>query len=231
MSSLHARSTYTGPLGLVPLSAEAEVLPRRSDTPGTTLELLVLASDGEQCAGIDLVSGALVRAWSPEPLDLELQPYDVVGATIDDAVDLLPDPSQPEAVPLVGPLDRVGRITGRRAERYLRPLLHPPGEPLLGSHGPAVPFWQRSADHPSIGIVEPEGPAVIRHRETGLTCLFGWRGMVVELPCLDQRLAQVLATAGRNRIESGKGERLLVALAPPVDGHCHKVVAGLLPRP
>ncbi len=213
------------------VAPEAEALPRRSNTPGTTLELLVLAADVDHCAGIDLVSGALVRAWSPSPIEVDLRPFDVVGGTLDDTIDLLPDPSQPEAVPLIEPPQRIGRITGKRAERYLRALVHPPGQPLLAIHGPAVPFWQRTADYPSIAVVEPEGPAVIRVRDGALCCLFRWRSVPVELPCVDRRLARALAAAGRTRVDSAKGERLLVALAPPVEGHCHKVVAALLPRP
>ncbi len=213
------------------MAPEAEALPRRSNTPGTALELLVLAVDVDHCAGIDLMSGALVRAWSPSPIDAELRTYDVVAATLDDSLDLLPDPSQPEAVALSEAPERVGRIIGRRAERYLRALVHPPGQPLLAIHGPAVPFWQRTADYPSIAVVEPEGPAVIRLREGAMCCLLRWRGVPIELPCVDRRLAAGLAAAGRTRIDSGKGERLLVALAPPVDGHCHKVVSALIPRP
>jgi len=215
----------------VPVAPEAEALPRRSNTPGTELELLVLAADVDHCAGIDLVSGAIVRAWAPAPIDVDLRPYDVIGCTLDDTTDLLPDPSQPEAVPLSEPPERIGRVTGRRAERYLRAVLHPPGQPLLAIHGPAIPFWQRTADYPTIAVVEPEGPAIIRMRDGALSSLFRWRGVPVELPCTDRRLAGALATAGRTRVDSGKGERLLVALAPPVHGHCHKVVAGLLPRP
>jgi hypothetical protein len=214
-----------------PAAPEAEALPRRSNTPGTTLELLVLAADVDHCAGIDLVSGALVRAWSPAPIAEDLRPYDVIGGTLDDSVDLLPDPSQPEAVALSEPPERIGCLSGRRVERYLRALLHPPGQPLLAMHGPAVPFWQRTADYPSIAVVEPEGPAVIRLRDGALCCILRWRGVPVELPCVDRRLARGLAAAGRTRLDSGKGERLLIALAPPVDGHCHKVVTALLPRP
>jgi hypothetical protein len=225
VQSTSARSLF------LPIAPEAEALPRRSNTPGSELELLVLAADIDHCAGIDLMSGALVRAWSPAPLDPDLRPYDVVGGTLDDSVDLLPDPSQPEAVPLIEPPRHIGRIVGRRAERYLRALIHPPGQPLLAIHGPAVPFWQRTADYPSIAVVEPEGPAVIRLRDGGSSCLFRWRGVPIELPCVDRRLNGALALAGRTRLDSGKGERLLVALAPPVDGHCHKVVAGLIPRP
>jgi len=180
---------------------------------------------------VDLDSGALVRALSPKRLDPELRPYDVVTATLDDAVDLLPDPSEPEAVPLVAPPVRVGRITGRHAERYLRPLVHPPGQPLLGIHGPAIPFWQRTADQPSIAIVEPEGPAVVRRHDGWLSCAFGWRAMAVDLPCIDRRVAKALTASGRMRVATTKGDRLLVAWTPPIDGHCHKVVEALLLRP
>jgi hypothetical protein len=225
VQSTSARSVFGA------VAPEAEALPRRTNTPGTSLELLVLASAVDHCAGIDLLSGALVRAWSPARIDDDLRPYDVIGATLDDTIDLLPDPSQPEAVALREAPQRIGRLTGRRVERYLRALLHPPGQPLLAIHGPAVPFWQRTADYPSIAVVEPEGPAVIRLRNGVLSCILRWRGVPVELPCDDRRLARGLAAAGRSRVDSGKGERLLIALAPPIDGHCHKVVNALLPRP
>ncbi len=53
--------------------------------------------------------------------------------------------------------------------------------PLLGTHRrPSL----------SIAIVEPEGPAVIRLRDTALSCLFRWRGVPVELPCVDTRLLE-----------------------------------------
>jgi hypothetical protein len=216
---------------LDPVSDAAAAMPRRVDAPGTELELLVLAVDIDSCAGVDLASGALVRAWSPQPVDAELRPYDVVAATLDaDHPDLLPDPSQPEGVMLAGPPETIGRLTGRKAERYLRRLVHPVGHPLLGIHGPAVPFWERTRDYPSIAVVEPEGPTIVTWRRHGLACLFGWRGVRVELPFTDRRVASTLARTGR-RIAAGKGERLVVALAPPSGGHCHKVVSALLPRP
>lgn len=225
MQSMSTRSE------LVVVASEAEALPRRSNVPGTTLQLLVLAADYDNCAGVDLASGALVRAWSPGPIQVHLEPYDVVSAILDDTYDLLPDPTQPEAVPLRQPPGPVGRLTGRRVERYLRALVHPPDEPLLALHGTGIPFWQRTAAYPSIAVVEPEGPAVIRLRAGVASCLFRWRGVPVELPCVDRRLIRGLVEAGRARVDSGKGERLLVALAPPVEGHCHKVVSALLPKP
>jgi hypothetical protein len=37
--------------------------------------------------------------------------------------------------------------------------------------------------------------------------------------------------SGRTRMGAGKDDRLLVALTPPIDGRCHKVVEAVLPRP
>src|SRR5262249_22277999 len=126
------------------------------------LELLVLAVERDHCAGIDLSSGALVRAWTTELIDPAIGPYDVVsGRAAAHDRERLPDPTQPEAIVLVGAPTPVGRITGRRAERYLRKVVHPAGQPLLGFHGPAIPFWQRSGDHPSVALIEPEGPALL----------------------------------------------------------------------
>jgi hypothetical protein len=206
-------------------------LPRRTDTPGTELELLILAVDRQQVAAVDLASGALVRAWSPGPVDLRLRAYDVVTGTLDDDLDRVPDPSEPEAVSLVEAPTWIGRLAGRRVQRYLRPLVHPSDQPLLGAHAPAVAFWERRADRPSIAIVEPEGTAVVARQGRWLDCWFGWKGVTVQMPFVDGRISRRMARTGRLRLATGRGERLLVALTPPIDGHCHKVVAGLLPRP
>ncbi|HSS09937.1 MAG TPA: hypothetical protein VLL25_08640, partial [Acidimicrobiales bacterium] len=105
------------------------------------------------------------------------------------------------------------------------------GRPLLGFHGPAVPFWERSRDHPSVALIEPEGPALVVRRGPSVWCRLRWRGRVVQLPCLDRRVGRALADSGRTWVEMGRTDRLVVALTPPMDGHCHKVVAGVLPRP
>jgi hypothetical protein len=206
-------------------------VPRLEDAPGTTLELLVLATDHRYCAGVDLASGALVRAWSPQPAERTLHLYDTVRVTLDGSIDGLPDPAQPEALSLAGPPERTGRLQGRRVERLLRPLLHPLGQPLLGIHGPAVRFWERCKDHPSIGLVEPEGLPVLERSGDYLACRFGWRGTLVEMPCIDRRQAAMMDRAGRARMTVNRGDRLVVALHPPIDGHCHKVVEAILPRP
>jgi hypothetical protein len=206
-------------------------LPRVVVAPGVTLELLVVASDGGHCAGVDLASGALVRAWSPEPVAEPLDPYDVVSVTLDVDVDAVPDPAEPEALVLAGAPQRKGRIVGRRAERLLKPLLHPKGRPLLGTPAPAVPFWERSPDHPSIALVEPEGPVSLWRDGSYLACRFAWLGHERELPCLDRRLARHMDRVGMTRMSGSKGDRLVVSLTPPIDGRCHKVVEAILPRP
>lgn len=206
-------------------------LPRLDDAPGTTLELLVLTADAQYCAGIDLASGALVRAWAPEPVHEPLRAYDTVDVTLDAAIDCVPDPSEPEGLPLVGAPVPTGRLTGRRAERLLRPLLHPKNEPLLGTHAPAVPFWERRADHPSIALVEPHSQVMLLRDGPYLACRFIWRDTALELPCLDRRLAAAMDRSGRTRMAGGRGERIVVALHPPIEGHCHKVVEAVLPRP
>ena len=206
-------------------------LPRLDDAPGTTLELMVLAADGQYCAGVDLASGALIRAWAPEPVHERLRTYDTVDVTLDAAIDCVPDPSEPEGLPLVSAPVATGRLTGRRVERLLRPLLHPKREPLLGTHAPAVPFWQRRSDHPSIALVEPHSPVMLLREGPYLACRFLWRDSVLELPCLDRRLASWMDRAGRTRMAGERGERIVVALNPPIDGHCHKVVEAVLPRP
>jgi hypothetical protein len=206
-------------------------LPRVEVTPGASLELLVLSGDGNHCAGIDLASGTLVRAWMPGESAPRLRPYDVVAVTLAEDLDDVPDPHQPEAVRLTGPPEPVRRLRGRRVERMLRQLLHPQGQPLLGVATSAVPFWERRADHPSIAVVAPVGPITLWRDKPYLACRFFWQGHERELPCLDRYMAALLDRSGRTRTVASKGDRLLVALTPPIEGRCHKVVEALLPRP
>jgi hypothetical protein len=206
-------------------------LPRVIVMPGAELELLVLAADGSHCSGVDLASGALVRAWSPVPSSTPLHAYDVVAVTLADDADAVPDPWQPEGLLLEGPPEPVRRMSGRRTERLLRALLHPLGQPLLGETSPAIPFWERRADHPSIALVEPEGRISLWRQGDYLSCRFAWLGHLRTLPCLDRRMATMMDRSRRTRLVAGKSDRLLVALTPPIDGRCHTVVEAVLARP
>ncbi|MDP9070568.1 MAG: hypothetical protein M3N68_04660 [Actinomycetota bacterium] len=181
---------------------------------GAELELLVLAGAHRGCAAVDLGTGALVHAHWPEGVP-PLTPFTLArGRLADEQEDR--DPVRPEAVALSTAPCPVGRIPGRRAERWLRPLLHPPGEHLLGFAGTATPYWALSGDRPSVALVSPASRPIV----VGNRCRFRWRNAVHTLP--------VLATA--LPFAPAKPRRLLVSLSAPVAGHCYKVVAGLLPR-
>jgi hypothetical protein len=202
----------------------------RHDQPGTTLRLMVVATGERHCIGVDLASGAMVRAWSSQPVDSRLQPYDLVEVVVADDPDLVPDPAQPEAVVIAGGPRLTGRVTGRPAQRLIRPLLHPESTPLLGFHGPTVTFWERRPDHPSVALAEPQAPLVVTAEPEGLWCHFPWDGRPQVLACSDPRLAASLYRARTTMTQVREGTHVVVALQPPVDGYCHKVVEALVPR-
>ena len=80
-------------------------------------------------------------------------------------------------------------------------------------------------------MVEPEGAISFWRDRPYLACRFVWLGHERELPCVDRFLAGLMDRTGRTRLLADKGDRVLVALTPPIDGRCHKVVNALLPRP
>jgi hypothetical protein len=179
---------------------------------GAELSLLVLGTSPLGLAAVDLTSGAFVRA----AVDVsDLTPFDVVETRLDDAQEH--DPTQPEAVSLAPVAKVVDHLPPKRAERWLRPLLHPTNNHLLGFAGPSVPFWELDGTRPSVGLVD--APADVVADAKGLPRgRFVWRGLVHDMPIAARRGARLPRHAAR----------LLVALTPPVDGHCYKVIAGLL---
>ncbi|MCA1656257.1 MAG: hypothetical protein LC713_00810 [Actinobacteria bacterium] len=203
---------------------------------GAELQLLVLALEPDGCVGVDLDSGAFVRALYPGGGRLALSPFDVASVAIGGPLDP-PDASRPEAVLLESPPQRVGRLRLHRAERYLHALRHPPHRPLLGFQGVSVPYWTLSGDQPSLALVEPsEGPHVVGDG-FGYSCRFGWEGLVHQLPLADADLTARLADLRRRRCSPREltrvlgyvPGRLLLVVAGPHDGHCTKQVAALLP--
>ena len=76
------------------------MVPQRVEVAGAELQLLVLAADRAGCIGVDLASGALVRASHPEG-GSRLRPYDVASGRLAEPDD--PDWSRPELVTLAAP--------------------------------------------------------------------------------------------------------------------------------
>jgi hypothetical protein len=198
--------------------------------------MLVLAPQPDGCVGIDLESGAFVRAIYPPNEGEPLEAFDVTTAPIGPPLNP-PDTVRPEAVPLAHAPERMGSIRPRRAERYLQALRHPPHGPLLGFAGVSVPYWTLSGDRPSLTLVDPsEGPLILMG-PGGYECRFGWQGMVHQLPLGDRRLGAELLRLRRRRsspreltrILGYRPARLLLVVSGPTDGHCTKQVAALLP--
>jgi hypothetical protein len=217
------------------------------------LALLVLAADSRSgtanwtsgSIAIDVASGALVRfLWDGDWPDLP-KPYSLVLGTLADSQHMVFDPAQPEAVALSGELRSAGRLPAWRVGRYLRSLGHPRGRHLLGCAGPALPYWTFDGHRPSAALVDLEDGPVVLGGPRGLDgpdqlrCQFSWNGSTMDLPITDRRVAAALRRTGRPwlrgsslaRAVGGSPRHLVVAWSPPVEGHCYKVVAGILPRP
>lgn len=190
--------------------------PCRADAAGVELTLLVLSVSTLGLAAVDLASGAVLRSGPDQLKGLALRPYDVVSARLAGGTQV-PDGTQPEAVTFAAAPRAVRHLTPRRAERWLRPLLHPEWAHLLGFAGPAIPFWQLDGTRPSVAVVSAH--ATLGLDDDGLLrCRFLWRTLVHDLP---------VAVRRRTRLPS-EADRFVVALTPPVEGHCYKVVTGLL---
>lgn len=209
-------------------------LAHRPAASDATLRLLVLAAAEDGCVAVDLGSGALVRA--AHPAGRPLSTFAVATAPVADS--LAADHSRPESVRLAAPPRPCGRLSARRAERWLRPLLHPPSAALLGFVGRSVPYWTLAGDRPSVTVVEPTAGPEVTPSASGGQCHFVWAGLRHELPLAHSRLARALArgwwsalsASDLERVLGYRPARLVVALTPPLEGYCYKVVAGFLPR-
>lgn len=200
-------------------------------------QLLVLATGLGGGAAVDLATGALVRVHWTAPPEEHLEPYDIVVTSLHRADDHLPFPQ--DSFVASAP-EKQGRLTGRRAERLLRPLIHPDSRPLLGAPTAQVAYWTLRSDQPSVALVVPSaGPVVERDSRLKLRCRFRWRRLDHDLPLadpfIDERLSHPtavhLAGGTLDRALGWRPHRLVVALTPPRNGQCAKVVAGLLPKP
>jgi hypothetical protein len=213
---------------------------RRSVVAGAKLSLLVLAIEFDSCVSIDLDSGAFVRARGAGVSALKVRPYDVVSAQL--ALDEdPPDPASPEGVTLGGSARPVGRLRRRRAERYVRQLLAPPGPALLGFVGSSIPYWDLSGAGPSVALLELERgiQVVAKHDPHPVWARFQQAEILHNLPVTDPRLLAALSDGQRPYLSGDALDRalgffpqyLLVTLTPPLGGRCYKAVAAALPRP
>ncbi|MCU1463923.1 MAG: hypothetical protein JWO37_3998 [Acidimicrobiales bacterium] len=209
---------------------------RRTSVVGARLELLVLAAEPRGCVAVDLASGAFVRARYPIDQWVPLAPFDVAVAEIAEA-EHPADVSRPESIDLAAAPARNGRMSPRRAERWLKALHQPRGQVVLGFPGPAAPYWTLTGDRPSVTLVDaPVGLHAVRDPE-GFRVRLPWRGTRLDLPLADHHLAAALDDLGRARIGSGdlqrvlgfRPKRVLAVLTPPFRGYCYKVAAALLP--
>lgn len=209
--------------------------------PLSTARGLVLGSTLDGTILIDLASRALVRwriDWGDGALP-DLRSFDIVEAEL--SGDLARDDlAQPESVTVEGLPRRLGSFRGRRARQWLESLTTPGDGPLFGFRGPSAPYWEFRGERPSIALINPDqGPQLLYRPEDGSTWVrFGWTGDDVWLLCEDQHAIRAIEATRRTSL-SGKdlavalGFRpsyVLATLSTPLDGHCYKSCAGLLPR-
>ncbi len=212
-AGIHHLTPGNGDDGLVRTLVER---PRRAGEAGVELTLMVLSVSNLGLAALDLASGAVVRTGTDRLDRVALRPYDVVSTRLAARAEPI-DPTQPEAVSLADTPRPLRRLTPRRAERWLRPILHPEWAHLLGFAGPSIPFWELDGTRPSVAVV-PARAAMGIDDDGLLRCRFLWRTLVHDLPVV----------AGRGAVVPNEAARVVVALTPPAEGHCYKVVTGLL---
>src|SRR3954471_877149 len=213
----------------------ATILRQRVAEAGAQLDLLVLANEPNGSIGVDLASGAFVRARHPMTAGRTLRPFSVASGEL--APGDMFDASQPELAELTSALRPTARLSPKKADRWLRPLLHPPRPPLLGLTGNALPYWTLEGDRPSVSLVEPDEIGIAR-APGGYVCRFIWQHTFHELVLRDRRLLAALQSAhvdrcGEHQVQRLLGhapDRLLVALTPPIQGYCYKAVMAVLPR-
>ncbi len=204
---------------------------------GADFELLVLASGRRSCIGVDLDSGALVRTHQPRKNDVVLAPFDTARSTL--ASHQFERAEQPESVEIAKPLQWTGTMSGWRVDRVLRSVTHPEKHHLLGTVGPSVPFWTITGDRPSVSVVPVSSSLSISIDHRGVRCQFSWNANSMNLPLEDPQVLSMLDWLPNSplsgirlaRAIGFRPARVVVALSKPHQGYCHKVIAGLLPRP
>lgn len=208
---------------------------------GSSLTLLVLACNQEDTAGIDLASGALVRARVPWPTEHrpDLALFDVVEAVLADEPER-DDLAQPEAVSARELPRHLGTLHGRRVRHLLHPLAAPMEEHVLGFPGTSAPYWEFRGFRPSLALLVPtKGPVLFRRAgDRSVWIRFGWGRSDNWLPVEDLGAIRALDVARRDRLQGKdlasalgfKPHYLVASVSRPRDGHCYKAIRALVPR-
>ena len=173
------------------------------------LTLLVLACNEEDTAGIDLASGALVRARVPWPSGHrpDLATFDVVETVLADRPER-DDLAQPEAVSAHGLPRHLGTLHGRRVRQLLHPLAAPMEEHVLGFPGLSAPYWEFRGFRPSLALLVPtKGPVLFRRDgDRSVWIRFGWGRSDNWLPMEDLDAIRAL-DAAQTGPAAGEGPR------------------------
>ena len=200
------------------------------------MRMVVLAPGRRTCLGVDIASGAFVRAHQGVPGPLGLAPFDVAEGTV--GIERFARAERPESVDVESSLTPIGRLTGWRLDRLLRPLAHPTTRPPLGFHGSSIPSWQLDGDRPSVALLEIGADLTVTVDASGVRCQFVWNGLPQNIRFEDPTLMARLDWLPHNRLrgralDSVLGftpQRLVLTLSRPIAGHCYKVAAAALPR-
>jgi hypothetical protein len=202
------------------------------------LDILVLAAGRRSCIGVHLGTGALVRTHQPRATGDQLLPFDTARALVSKSQFERLD--QPEALEIATPLTWSGSMYGWRVDRILRSVMHPLNQPLLGSVSSTLPFWTIKGDRPSVSLVSIASSSLsITVDGRGVRCRFPWNNGFIDLPLEDRSVLSRLDWLPSSPLQGStltraigfRPARAIVALSRPVNGYCHKVIAGLLPRP
>jgi hypothetical protein len=212
----------------------------RLDLAGAELRLLVLAERPDEYLAVDLASGAFVRAYgSTATKKGPKHILDVIKVELADN-EHASDLSQPEAITMAGPPRSARRVRPGRVKRYLRALVAPSSAPLLGFPARSTPYWTLDGTRPSVALIRPDDGPFIERREADNTLWAGFHWGVGRyvLPVDDERLSTAIADSRRDDLSGRALSRalghsahyLLVALGRPLNGHCYKTVAAILPK-
>ncbi|HEY5273332.1 MAG TPA: hypothetical protein VIJ34_08875 [Acidimicrobiales bacterium] len=201
----------------------------------------MLASDAEECIGIDLASGAFVRIVNiGSHAASRPGTYRVAEVTIGRSGDPF-DPTRPELVVASGATKIIGEVTGRRVRHLFAELeaRDHPGATIVSSRGPSIAYVDLDGSAPSLSLI-PAKTLALEVTATGGATMLGitFGGVRQRLPVLDQRLVQAALRAAPRPLtginlarELGyEPSHVLVGLDDVRDGHVRKVVFALLAR-